>query len=651
MLNVVGADDLLVAVRRCFASLFTDRAISYRESKGFDHREIALSVGVQVMVRSDLGAAGVAFTLDTETGFRDVVTIDAAWGLGESVVGGTVNPDDYQVFKPLLGDDDLAPIIVRDRGAKEIKVVYGPEGRSTETVETDEAEQVGWVLADDEILRLARWCVRIEDHYGHPMDIEWAKDGRTGELFIVQARPETVRSREAGDALRTYRLTESGGEPLVDGLAIGSAIAAGPVQVLESAEEVSRFEPGSVVVTTMTDPDWVPIMERAAAIVTDRGGRTSHAAIVSRELGIPAVVGTGDATERLAEGAVVTVSCAEGDTGRVYDGELGFESTDVDLSTLPATDTAIMMILASPAAAFRWWRLPVDGIGLARMEFIVNNAIQAHPMALLHPERVEDDDERRRIEALVTGYPDGAGFFVDRLARGIGRIAASQYPDRVIVRMSDFKSNEYAGLVGGRWFEIDEANPMLGLRGAARYTSPRYAEAFALECRAIEVVRKEMGFVNVTPMIPFCRTLDEADRVLASMAEHGLRRGDDGLEVYVMCEVPSNVILAEAFADRFDGFSIGSNDLTQLILGVDRDEQELAVLFDERDEAVVTAIRDVIARAHEVGIVIGICGQAPSDHPEFADILVSAGIDSISVTPDSVASVLDRVAELEAARA
>jgi pyruvate,water dikinase len=651
-LNVSGAANVVRAWRRCCASLFTDRAITYRRSKGFDHLAMALSVGIQRMVRSDLAGAGVLFTIDTETGFPRVVVINAAWGLGESVVQGLVNPDEYQVFKPLLANPENRPIIARVVGEKATRIVYARPGarRPTRTVRVPRDERRRRVLTDDEILQLARWAVTIEDHYGVAMDVEWAKDGESGELSIVQARPETVQSQQQAPALRSYQLTGQA-NPLVEGLAIGSAIATGPVALIERPDEMARFRPGSVLVTGMTDPDWVPLMEQAAAIVTDHGGRTSHAAIVSRELGVPALVGTGDATARLADGKEVTVSCAEGELGHVYAGRLAFEATELDLRDIPVTRTRIMSIMASPTAAFRWWRLPTRGIGLARMEFIIGGLIKIHPMALVRFDRLTDRAARARIARLTAGYPDKTEYFVDHLARGIARLAASQYPEPVIVRMSDFKTNEYANLIGGREFERLEANPMLGFRGAARYASPEYRDGFALECRAIARVRRTMGFTNVVVMIPFCRTLGEADRVLEALAENGLERGRDGLEVYVMCEIPSNVILAAEFAERFDGFSIGSNDLTQLVLGVDRDSEQLAGLFDERDPAVLQMIREVIERAHEAGRPIGICGQAPSDHPEFADLLVDAGIDSISLNPDRVVGVLRRVAERESAMA
>ena len=650
-LNVVGEEELVEACRNCYASLFTDRAISYRTEQGFDHMDVALSVGVQKMVRSDLSGSGVLFTIDTETGFPDVVVINASWGLGENVVQGAVNPDEYVVFKPLLDSGAYRPIIGKDMGEKAMKMVYSRKGASDpiKNVETSKSERESFVLNDDEILELARWAVIIEKHYGRPMDVEWAKDGADGEMFIVQARPETVQSRRDVGELKTYKLKETG-ESLVDGLAIGEAVATGPVMLIESAEEIDRFEDGAVLVTGMTDPDWVPIMKRAAAIVTDHGGRTSHAAIVSRELGVPALVGTGDATTVLKDGQDVTVSTAEGETGHVYDGILEYEERDLDLADVPETDTEIMMIIASPVGAFRWWKLPCRGIGLARMEFIINNVIQIHPMALVKFDELKDRKAAGTIRRLTAGYEDKTEYFVDHLARGIAKIAAAQHPHPVIVRTSDFKTNEYAALIGGEAFEPKEANPMLGFRGAARYASDQYRDGFALECRALKRVREEMGFTNVVVMIPFCRTLTEADRVLEVMAENGLERGRAGLEIYVMCEIPSNIILAEEFAQRFDGFSIGSNDLTQLTLGVDRDSELLSHVFDERDEAVKRSIRDLIRRAHAEGCKVGLCGQAPSDHAEFAEFLVEAGIDSISLQPDSVVDVKRRVAKFEKER-
>ncbi len=653
-LNIRGPEALLDACRGCYASLFTDRAISYREAKGFEHLKVALSVGVQIMVRADRGGSGVMFSIDTETGFDKIVVIDAAWGLGETVVQGTVDPDEYQVFKPLLGDPAAHPVVVpiveKRLGAKKQKMVYAPEGseKATRTVPTSKAERAGFVLTDPEVLQLARWACVIEAHYGCPMDIEWARDGDSGALFIVQARPETVQSRRAAAAYRSYSLTGKGAK-LVTGLSIGDAAVAGRVCILESPREIDRFVDGAVLVTENTDPDWVPIMKRAAAIVTDRGGRTSHAAIVSRELSLPAVVGTGNATHLLHDEQEVTVSCAEGDQGFVYDGTAQIHEEMLDPSRVPATRTQVMLNLANPAAAFRWWRLPADGVGLARMEFVINNHIRIHPMALVGFEQLRDPDARRQIEEITAGYTDKTEYFVDRLARGLARIAAALHPRPAIIRMSDFKTNEYADLIGGAEFELHEENPMLGFRGASRYTSPRYRAGFALECRAIRRLREEMGFSNVVVMIPFCRSVAEADKVLAVMAEEGLRRGENGLEIYAMCEIPSNVILAPAFAERFDGFSIGSNDLTQLTLGVDRDSQELADLFDEQDPAVKWMIGHVIAAAREAGAKIGLCGQGPSDHPEFARFLVECGIDSISVTPDSFIRVKEQVAAAEAA--
>ncbi len=646
-LNIHGGSELLDACRRCYASLFTDRAISYRQAKGFDHMKVALSVGVQRMVRSDLGGAGVAFTIDTETGFDRVALIDAAWGLGENVVQGAVDPDEYQVFKPLLSQPSLKPIIDKRLGRKAQKMIYAKLGdRPTRNVPTSKAEREAFVLSDEEILALGRWLCVIEEHYGRPMDIEWAKDGVSREMFIVQARPETVQSRRLVGEYRSYRI-KSKGRKLVSGLSIGEAVVTGRACLIESVRDIDRFVDGSILVTQTTDPDWVPIMKRAAAIITDHGGRTSHAAIVSRELGLPAIVGTGNATHVLHDEQEITVSCAEGDEGFVYEGFAEYETEELHLEGIPPTRTKVMFNLANPAAAFRWWRIPADGVGLARMEFVVSNHIKVHPMALVHPDAVRSEETRRTIDELTRGYESKTDYFVDRLASGLARIAAAHHPKPVIVRMSDFKTNEYAELIGGRDFEPKEENPMLGFRGASRYYSPRYREGFALECRAIKRLREAMGFRNVVVMIPFCRSIKEADRVLAVMAENGLKRGEDGLEIYVMCEIPSNVILAKDFASRFDGFSIGSNDLTQLTLGVDRDSEELAELFDEQDPAVKWMIRCVIEEAHKAGAKVGLCGQAPSDHPEFAEFLVACGIDSISVSPDSFIAVKRHVADAE----
>ncbi|MBD0267399.1 MAG: phosphoenolpyruvate synthase [Cyanobacteria bacterium Co-bin8] len=647
-LNISGEKELLHACRECYASLFTNRAISYREEKDFDHLTVALSIGVQKMVRSDKAGAGVMFSIDTESGFPNVVLVTASWGLGEMVVQGSVTPDQYSVFKPLLDKKGVCPVLEKTLGDKAKKMVYGPEGgKSTRIIKTPGKEREAFVLNDDEILQLARWACVIEQHYGSPMDMEWAKDGDTGELFIVQARPETVQSQKSGGSLKTYRLKEPG-ETILTGLSIGDAIASGKVCRVLSAKDIDQVTDGSILVTEMTDPDWVPVMKRVAGIITDYGGRTCHAAIVSRELGIPAIVGTGHATLDLKDGRPITLSCAEGDQGVVYNGELKFEATEVSLEDLPETRTRIMMNIASPGAAFSWWQLPAKGIGLARMEFIINSLIKIHPMALIHYDDLEDKSAWKQIRELTQGYTDKREYFVDKLARGIAKIAASQYPHPVIVRMSDFKTNEYANLIGGSAFEPKEENPMLGFRGASRYYSDRYREGFELECRAIKRAREDLGLDNIKIMVPFCRRLQEADRVLEVMANNGLNRGDNGLEIYVMCEIPSNVLLASQFADRFDGFSIGSNDLTQLILGVDRDSGELSDLFDERDEAVKRAIEMVIKAAHEKGRKVGICGQGPSDHPDFAAFLVRAGIDSMSLNPDSVISVIHEVARQEA---
>jgi pyruvate,water dikinase len=648
-LNVGGEERVLDACRRCYASLYTDRAISYRLAKSFEQSHVAVSVGVQAMVRSDLACAGVMFSIDTETGCDRVVLINGSWGLGENVVQGTVDPDEFQVFKPLLADFDAVPIIEKKCGRKERKLVYNEGGGApTLNMDTSPAERRAFVLNDTEILMLARTACAIEAHYGMPMDIEWAKDGVSGALFIVQARPETVQSQRATAGIRSYRIGRKG-RRLVSGVSVGDAAVTGRVCRIESAADIASFVPGSVLVTRTTNPDWVPVMKQAAAIVTDHGGRTSHAAIVSRELGLPAVVGTGNATQLLQNQQQVTVSCAEGDQGFVYEGAAEITMEELDLAGIPATRTQVMLNLANPAAALRWWRLPADGVGLARMEFVIANIVRVHPMALVHFDKLQDPVARHTIIELTRDYTDRADYFVQRLSTGLARIAATLYPKPAIIRMSDFKSNEYATLIGGAEFEPAEENPMIGLRGASRYYSPRYQAGFELECRAIRRLREELGFRNVIVMIPFCRSLAEADRVLAIMAENGLRRGEGGLQVYVMCEIPSNVILAKQFAERFDGFSIGSNDLTQLTLGVDRDSAELAGLFDERDEAVTWMIRNVIKSANRSGVKVGLCGQAPSDRPEVATFLVECGIDSISVTPDSFVAVKRHVAAAEAA--
>lgn len=655
-LNVHGPAAVLDACRRCFASLFKDRAISYRVDRGYDHFKVALSVGIQRMVRSDLASAGVIFTLDTETGFRDVVLINAAYGLGENVVQGTVNPDEYAVFKPTLLAG-FRPVLRKQVGTKEYKLVYDVGGtKAVKNVPVAEADRARFVLTDDEILQLARWSCRIEAHYSArhgrptPMDIEWAKDGITGQLFIVQARPETVQSQRDAAVMETYHLRRRG-PVLVTGRSIGEKIVAGPVRVIPDARAIAQFRAGEVLVTDKTDPDWEPIMKRAAAIVTNRGGRTCHAAIVSRELGVPAIVGTGHGTDVLRDGRVVTVSCAEGETGFVYDGELAFDVQRTDLKALGRPATKVMLNVGNPEEAFALSFLPNDGVGLAREEFIITSTIKIHPLALLDYATLKDAAVKRQIDELTPGYTDKAQFFIDRLAEGAGTIAAAFYPKDVILRLSDFKTNEYANLIGGRAYEPVEENPMLGFRGASRYYHPRYQAGFALECRAVRKVREEMGLTNLKVMIPFCRTVEEGKRVQREMARHGLIRGVNGLEVYVMCEIPSNVILADAFADIFDGFSIGSNDLTQLILGVDRDSEIVAPVFDERNAAVTTMIARVIATCRARGRKIGICGQAPSDYPEFAAFLVRAGIDSISLNPDTVLKTTAVILQEEKANA
>jgi pyruvate,water dikinase len=651
-LNVQGHTALLDACKRCFASLFTDRAISYRTDRGFDHFSIALSIGVQRMVRSDLATSGVMFSIDTETGFRHAVLINAAYGLGENVVQGTVNPDEYYVFKPTL-QQGYRPILQKRLGSKEFKMVYDiGGGKMTKNVPVPPADRVRFALDDDEILTLARWACQIEDHYSAkhgrptPMDMEWAKDGLSGELFIVQARPETVQAQKSLDMLEVYHLQEHG-PVLVSGRSVGEKIGQGRVRVIKDVHGLHTFEPGEVLVTDKTDPDWEPIMKRAAAIVTNRGGRTCHAAIVSRELGLPAVVGTEHATDALHDGQTVTVSCAEGDTGVVYDGALAFDIEHIQLSELPRPATKVMMNVGNPAEAFAWSFLPNDGVGLAREEFIISTSIRIHPLALLDYERLDDAQVKAEINRLTAGYTDKAQFFVDRLAEGVAMIAAAFYPKDVIVRLSDFKSNEYADLLGGHGYEPHEENPMLGFRGASRYYDQRYRQGFALECRAMQKVRDAMGLTNLKLMIPFCRTVDEGRKVLAEMAQHGLQRGVNDLEVYVMCEIPSNVVLAGAFADIFDGFSIGSNDLTQLILGVDRDSEIVAHIFDERNPAVMQMIAEVIRTVKAKGRKIGICGQAPSDYPEFAQFLVEQGIDSISLNPDAVLKTTLAIADME----
>ena len=635
-LNIRGVDNLLGAVKHVFASLFSDRAIAYRVHHGFDHRRVALSAGVQRMVRSDLGASGVAFTLDTESGFNGVVFITAAWGLGETVVQGAVNPDEFYVHKALLRQG-RRPILRRTLGSKAIKMVYGEaqaRGRSTVTVDVPPEDRRRFALDDDEVLELARQCLAIEEHYGRPMDIEWAKDGIDKQIYIVQARPETVKSRIDRNVVERYELKQRG-EILARGRAIGQRIGAGSARVVADVRDMHRVQPGDVLVTDMTDPDWEPVMKRAAAIVTNRGGRTCHAAIIARELGIPAVVGTGDATTTIVDGQEVTVSCAEGDTGFVYDGRLPFEVHRINLESMPPLPVRIMMNVGTPDRAFDFQFLPNEGVGLARLEFVINRTIGVHPKALLDYAR-QPPEVRRAIDERAAGYADPVSFYVDKLAEGIGTIAGAFWPKPVIVRLSDFKSNEYANLIGGAAFEPQEENPMLGFRGASRYVSEAFRDCFELECRAVKKVRGEMGLANVEVMIPFVRTVDEARTVVELLAANGLKRGEDGLRVIMMCEIPSNALLAEAFLEHFDGFSIGSNDLTQLTLGLDRDSGLVAELFDERNPAVKALLAQAIGACRKAGKYVGICGQGPSDHPDLARWLVDQGIASLSLNPDTV---------------
>ncbi len=656
-LNIHGEEALDTAVRRCMASLFTDRAIVYRVQNGFAHRAVALSVGVQRMVRSDLapgGCAGTMFTLDTETGFRGVVLIDGSWGLGETVVQGRVSPDEFWVHKT-TAQAGFQSVIRKELGEKATKLVYSDDGIAAQSVRempVPIADRARFVLSDQEAVTLARWAMLVEDHYSRraggqpgsvPMDLEWAKDGRTGELFIVQARPETVHSRRPAAKLDLFRL-KGKTPPLLVGKSVGSRIGCGPVRIVRSVQDLPDFRDGEVLVASMTDPDWEPVLRKAAGVVTDRGGRTCHAAIVSREMGLPCVVGTGHATETLRNGQVVTVSCAEGDVGNVYAGAVPFERRQVDPITLPTPRVPLMLNLADPGQAFRLCGLPSAGVGLMRIEFLVSKWIGVHPMAVAHPERVADAAVRAEICRRAAAFPTPSEFFVDRLAAGVGQIGAAFYPRPVIVRFSDFKTNEYARLLGGESFEPKEENPMIGFRGASRYYDERYRDGFALECAAIRRVREGMGLTNVIVMIPFCRTLGEARAVLDEMAKHGLERGKNGMQVYVMCEIPNNVVLADEFSDLFDGFSIGSNDLTQLTLGVDRDSDLLAHIFDERDPGVKRLIETVLARAHAKGRKVGICGEAPSNYPEFAQWLADLGIDSMSLNPDSLPGVAERLA-------
>ncbi|NYD25187.1 pyruvate,water dikinase [Kineococcus aurantiacus] len=632
-LNVRGVEAVLQAVREVFASLYNDRAISYRVHHGFEHATVALSAGVQRMVRSDLAASGVLFTIDTETGVDRAVFITSSYGLGETVVQGAVNPDEFYVDKDGLRAGRPA-ILRRSVGAKAIKMVYAANGSGVLTVDVSAPDRARFSLTDTEVEELARTALLIEEHYGRPMDVEWAKDGLDGLLYVVQARPETVQSRTEGAILTRYQMTKQG-KVLIEGRAIGQRIGAGPVRVLRSLDDMHTFTPGDVLVADMTDPDWEPIMKRASAIVTNRGGRTCHAAIIARELGIPAVVGTGDATTTLAEGQPVTVSCAEGDTGLVYDGVLDFHIEQTRLDDMPRVGLDVMMNVGTPEQAFAFSRLPHRGVGLARLEFIINRQIGIHPRALLQVETLPAD-RRAQVQALTAAYPSPRDFFVSRVAEGVAMIAAAFAPHPVIVRLSDFKSNEYANLLAGELFEPTEENPMLGFRGASRYLSPNFADCFAMECEALRYVREDMGFTNVKVMVPFVRTVAEAEGVIALLARHGLRRGENGLQVVMMCELPSNVLQAEAFLEHFDGFSIGSNDLTQLTLGLDRDSALVAGTFDERDPAVKSLIATAIRACKERGKYVGICGQGPSDHPDLALWLLEQGIDTLSLNPDTV---------------
>jgi pyruvate,water dikinase len=652
-LNIRGEEALIEACKRCFASLFTDRAISYRFDKGFNYETVFLSIGVQKMVRSDIGASGVIFSIDTESGFKDVVLITSSYGLGETVVQGTVNPDEFYVFKPTL-KDGFRPIVQKKLGTKEIKMIYSKKESidPTEIKPVPKAQRDVFSITDDETVTLAKWACIIEDHYSaeagyfKPMDIEWGRDGKTGELFILQARPETVQSQKDANVLESYVLLEQK-KPLVTGTAVGSKIGDGPVSVISSVSDIKNFKKGEVLVTNMTDPDWEPIMKIAAAIVTNKGGRTCHAAIVSRELGVPCIVGTGKGTEALRKAKEATVSCAEGEIGNVYDGVLKYEVQRVNLQNLQRPKTKIMMNVGNPDNAFDVANIPNDGVGLARLEFIINQYVRIHPMALVQFEKVTDKKVRKEIEAITKGYENRTDFFVDKLAQGIAKIAAAFYPNDVITRMSDFKSNEYANLIGGKYFEPVEENPMIGWRGASRYYDDKYRDGFALECKAMKKVRNEMGLTNVKPMIPFCRTVEEGKRVIEVMRDNGIVQGENGLEIYMMVEIPSNVILVEEFAKIFDGFSIGSNDLTQLTLGLDRDSAQVAHIFDERNQAVQNLVRDVITKCRKMGKKIGICGQAPSDYPEFARFLVDCGIDSMSLNADTVIKTTLDIIETE----
>ncbi|ADV50240.1 phosphoenolpyruvate synthase [Cellulophaga sp. E16_2] len=646
-LNIKGKEDLIDACKRCYASLFTDRAIKYREDNGFDHTKVALSIGIQMMVRSDLAASGVNFTLDPDTGFDQVVMVSSIYGLGENIVQGSINPDDYFVFKPSLKNGIEQPIVSRRLGSKEKTMVYDKSASGTLNLDTPIEKQEQFVLTDAEVIKLAQWSLIIEDHYKRPMDIEWAKDGLTNELYIVQARPETVQSAKKNKLkINTYSLLKKGKE-ITRGMGLGNKIASGKARILHSPEESDKLQEGEILVTERTDPDWDPILKKAAGIITDQGGRTSHAAIVAREVGAAAIVGSNNATKVIKDGQEITISCAEGTTGIVYDGLLEWNEKEVDLSTLGKPHTQPMLILADPDQAFKFSFYPSEGVGLMRMEFVINNSIRIHPMALKNFDQLKDLVAKEKIQKLTHHYPDKSDYFVHKLAEGIATIAAAFYPKDVIVRTSDFKSNEYANLIGGTEFEPIESNPMLGFRGASRYYNPKYQEAFALECKAIKRVRETMGLTNVKIMIPFCRTLKEAAKIVEILEENGLIRGENGLQLYMMAEIPNNIILAEEFAKFFDGFSIGSNDLTQLTLGVDRDSELLSTIFDIKDPGVKKMIAMVIASAHKTHTKIGLCGQAPSDYPEFAQFLVENGINSISFNPDALISGINNINSAE----
>ena len=654
ILNVRGEQRLIEACHECYASLWTDRAISYRTAKGFDHFDVALSIGIQPMVRSDLAASGVMFTLDTESGFREAVVINGAWGLGEAVVQGMATPDEWIIFKPTL-KLGFRPIVTRKLGVKEVKMVFHDDDSGTMVRPVVESQRKRFCLAGFEVLQLAQWACAIEDHYSklagrhQPMDIEWAKDGITGELFILQARPETVHAQRAeNNFIETYELTGNHGAPLTSGVAVGEKIGHGTAHVMLDAAKLTSFKEGEILVTTMTDPAWEPIMKRASAIVTERGGRTCHSAIISRELGIPCIVGTGDATEKVRNGTDVTVSCAEGDVGNIYYGKVDFDVKKHKITDTERPKTQVMMNVGDPDHAFSVSRLPNDGVGLARLEFIINNHIGIHPMALVNYPNLKRREDIETISQRIL-EEDPKEFFVRSLAEGVGRIAAAFYPKPVIVRMSDFKSNEYAMLIGGREFEPTEENPMIGFRGASRYYDDRYKAGFKLECLALLRAREDMGLINIKPMIPFCRTVEEGEKVIKLMAEHGLKQGENGLEIYAMCELPANVVFADEFLRVFDGYSIGSNDLTQLALGLDRDSEMVAHLFDERNGAVEKMVAMAIEAAIRAGKKIGICGQAPSDYPEFAEFLVQKGINSISLNPDTVIQTTHHILETEKA--